>query len=181
VYDVFILVLMIAGIASLVVFSYKVFHSRVYPVGMVRKIPSSQAYIDEAGLPDFKTESQSELMSLLNKGLTNREIARYLAVSEQDVKDRLQRMTWKVYAKRRLRSPQSEKHHVHFYLGKTAVLEPLEDSALEEEVVEHGEALKLHSKQFEDFEKRLRRLEIESVQKRQEATEEKPQPPQMVH
>jgi hypothetical protein len=39
VYDVFIFALMIVGISSVVVFSYKIFHSHVYPVGIVRKMP----------------------------------------------------------------------------------------------------------------------------------------------
>ncbi len=176
-YDVFILSLMIAAITSLVVFSYKIFHSRVYAVGIVRKVPAVQLqeYVDEASAGDFKGDLQAELMCLLGKGWSNSEIARDLHLSEQDIKNHLRRMTWKMYAKRNQSQHKFALHYLHF--GETAFVEPV----LEDEVVEHGEALKLHSKQFEDFEKRIRRLEIESLQKRQEATEDKPQPPHVVH
>ncbi|HXL09674.1 MAG TPA: hypothetical protein VN966_05595 [Candidatus Bathyarchaeia archaeon] len=181
VYDVFILGLMIVGITSLVVFSYKIFHSRVYPVGIVRRVPAAQEYVDKTstGLTGFKS-LQTELMSLLDKGWSNSEIARDLHLSEQDIKDYLQRATWEVYSKRRL-SPQSGKRQYMLALHNLEhPLHECEHSALEEEVIGHGEALKLHSR-LEDFEKRIRRLEVESVQKLQEAAEEKPQPPQAVH
>jgi len=45
-YDVFILGLMILGISGAMVFSYKTFHSRIYPVGIVGKVPVAQGNID---------------------------------------------------------------------------------------------------------------------------------------
>jgi hypothetical protein len=176
---------MIVGISGVVVFSYKIFHSRVYPVGMVRKMPVPQENIEEAstGLSASQSGLQAELMSLLEKGWSIKETARDLHHSEQDIlKHYLLRMKWKeVYAKRRQSGGSQFKFALHnLHLGETAILE-WEDSALEDEIVEHGEALKSHSKQFEDLEKRIRRLESESVQKLQEAAEEKPQPPQTVH
>ncbi len=157
------------------------FHSRVYPVGIVRRVPAAQELVEEAsaGLSGSTSGLQAELMSLLEKDWPIEEIARDLHLSEHEIEGHLRRVRLKVYAKqyakqRRL-SPQSGKgqYRLALHLGETASLER-EDAALEEEV-------KLHSKQFEDFEKRLRRLEIESVQKLQEATEEKLQPPQVVH
>ena len=180
-YDVIILCLMLAGISAVAVFSYKIFRSRVYPVGMVRKIPLLQAYIDErsAGLSDFGNVLETgDLKRLMAEGCSHEEIATVLHISEPDVKDLLQRVTRKLYAKGRS-GPHSGKRQ-YYYLAENPFHER-GDSALEEEVVEHGEALKLHSKQFEEIDKRIRRLEIESVQKLQEATEEKPQPPRVVH
>jgi len=166
VYDVFILGLMTVGITSLVVFSYKIFHSRVYAVGIVRKVPAVQEYVEEA--------SAGELISLLNKGWTNREIAKDLRLPEQEVR-------YHIHRKLDAKQQTGEQQHklAIYYVGQTHLHER-EDSALEEEVVEHGEALKLHSR-IEDIEKRIRRLEVESVQKLQEATEEKLQSPQVVH
>jgi len=167
VYDVFILGLMIVGISTAVVFSYKIFHSRVYPVGMVRrKISVSPEDVDV-----FESGLETDVMDYLARETSSRKIAD-LHLSKQNVKD------WRVYAKRRL-GPKSHYKFPLRYL-QTASLEQ-EDSALEEEVVEHGEALKYHSKQLEEIEERIRRLEIESVQKLQEATEEKPQPPRVVN
>lgn len=175
-YDVFILGLMIVGIMSLVVYSYKIFNSRVYPVGIVRRTPATQEYIDEtsAGL-GFETGLQPDLMSLLDKDWSDTEIARDLNLSEQDIKDYLQRVrNWEVRAKGRIglqsgrRQYKLALHHL-----RQNPLREREESPLEEEVVEHGEALKIHSKQFEDFEKRIRKLEVESVRKQQEAAEEK--------
>lgn len=178
-YDVFILGLMTVGISSVVVFSYKIFHSRVYPVGIVRRMPVAQECVDErsAELPASPRRFQQELMSLLEKEWSIGEIAD-LHLSETDIEGHLQRVKVfaKNYSKQRRPRPQSgrEQYRLALRLGETASLER-EDSALEVEV-------KLHSKQFEDFEKRIRRLEIESVQKVQEAAEEKPQPqPPVVH
>ena len=183
-YDVFILALMMVGISSVVVCSYKIFHSRVHPVGMVRKIPSSPQRVDEAsaGLLDLKKSLQAELVSLLGKGWSTEEIARDLHLSEEDIKDYIQRMTWEAYARRGFRVHSGKQQYI-VTVGHSLAQNPFherEESALEEEVVEQGEALKSHSKQLEEIEKRIRRLEIESVQKLQEATEEKPQPP-VVH
>jgi hypothetical protein len=169
VYDVFILGLMIVGITSLVVFSYKIFHSRVYPVGIVRETPAAKEYENTTTLlADFGTALEPDTADIYSYI----EIARG-EQDEQGIKD--YRDTWKVYSKRRL-GPQSGRRQYKITLRPNLRQNPSherEESPLEEEV-------KLHSKQFEDFEKRLRRLEIESVQKKQEATEEKPQPPQPV-
>jgi len=116
----------------------------------------------------------------LARGWSNREIATELHLSEQDVKDYLQRVTWTLYAERRLGLKLGKQQYKLAFLNYWEQKQPsykpgAEEQGLEEEVVEHGEALRLHSKQFEDFEKRIRRLEIESVQKLQEATEEQTQ------
>lgn len=184
-YDVFIPALMVVGISSLVLLSYKILHSRVYPVGIVRRVPAAQECVDEASteLPGSLSGSQTELISLVAKGWTNKEIARDLNLSEYTVRSRLHRILRKLDAKQQPSSPTVKQQHelAHYYLRQQNPFHEREDSPLEEEVVEHGEALKLHSKQFEDFEKRIRRLEVESVQKLQEDAEEKPQPTQVVH
>jgi hypothetical protein len=55
-----------------------------------------------------------------------------------------------------------------------------ENLALEKQVVKQEEALKLHSR-LEEMEKRIRQLEIKSVQTLQETAEEAPQSPHVVH
>jgi hypothetical protein len=112
------------------------------------------------------------------EGVWDKDIARGLF--EQHVKDRLQE-TWKVHAIRRL-GPQPGRYKV--VLRRNLEQNPFherEDLVLEEEVVEHGEALELHSKRLEDIEKRIRQLEVKSVQELQEAPEEKSQSPQVVN
>jgi hypothetical protein len=187
VYDVFILGLTIAGISAVVVFSYKIFHSRVYPVGMVRRIPAIQECEDATTsiLPNFETPfEQDELIkAVIVEGFSDKELARDLNLSAADIKDYLQR-TRGLWSKRTLKG-QVQVGLRHYRLGIRHNLEQnpfheREDSPLKKEPVEHAEALKLHSK-LEDFEKRIRRLEIESLEKFQEATEEKPQSPQVVH
>ena len=163
-YDVLILCLMLAGISAVVVYSYKIFRSRVYPVGMVRRVRATQECEDATAsiLPDFETAPEHDefIRSVVVEGFSDEE----------------------VFVRRRLGPPSGRRQYIltlRHYLRQTPFHER-EDSGLEGEVVEHGEALKRHSKQFEDFEKRLRRLELESVQKVQEGTEEKPQPPLIV-
>ncbi len=174
---------MLSGISALVVYSYKIFRSRVYAVGMVWKIPALQTYIDESSsdLPDFNSGFQVELKSLLDESWLNKATVLDLNVSQREAEDYLQRIVKGAYTKRRrsLQPGRQQDTLVLRKLGKKPA-EECEETALEEEVIQHGEALKLHSKQFEEIEKRIRRLEIESVQKLQEATEEKPRPPQVV-
>jgi hypothetical protein len=177
VYDLFILALMILGISSVVVFSYKIFHSRVYPVGVVRKIPASQEDLETLAEPSvFRT--QAELMSLLDKECTDEEIAQTVHLTAQKIRYYRHRIRRKLDAKQ-LPSDPTGKHAI-YYVGLKYLRDP-EDPALEDEVVEHGEALKIQARQFEAFEKRLRRLEVESVKKLQEAAEEQPQAPPVVH
>lgn len=185
-YDVFILCLMLSGILAVVVYSYKIFRSYVYPVGMVRRTPAIQECEDATTsiLPDFETpfEQDEFIKAVIVEGFSDKELDRDLNLSEADIKDYLQRDTKKVYAKRRLRAHSGWRQYrlvLRHNLEQNPSREE-KDSTLEEEIVEHGEALKIHSKQFEEIEKRIRRLEIESVQKLQEATEEKPRPPQVV-
>ena len=184
-YDVFILGLMIVGITSLVVFSYKIFHSRVYPVGIVRRVPAAQELVDEASAESsgFGAGLEADLMDYLARDWSNIEIARDLNLSEQDVKKHLQRVTWALHAKRRSGLKSGKQQYklalLHYWAQKQPHEPETEDPALEKEVIEHGEALKLHSKQLEELEKKMRRLEIKSVQELQEA-EEKPQPPLVV-
>lgn len=47
----FILSLMVAGIAAVLVSSYKIARSRVYAVGIVRKLPQSQDAVGEQAAP----------------------------------------------------------------------------------------------------------------------------------
>lgn len=223
-YDVFILCLMLAGISAVVVYSYKIFRSRVYPVGMVRGIPAIQECEDATAsiLPDFETAPEqdhrlesgrsggqtpsksegyfgasdhpefNELCALFIAGeLTEQEVSRLEEhLSEcPDCLRYLEKLPQKAAAAMGELAPKrapedSTRKSFDLDSAKKRLLERLperEDSRLEGEVVEHGEALKRHSKQFEDFEKRLRRLELESVQKVQEGTEEKSQPPLIVH
>jgi len=186
VYDVLIFGLMIVGISSLVVFSYKIFHSRVYPVGIVRKVSLTQEYVEKiTRVSDFRTAlDPDDLNRLISEGWSVGEIAGNLHLSEKDVRNYLRRdyfhrTTWDLHLKRRL-SPQMGKEH--YKLGLLHFNESeAEDPDIKKEVSEHGEALKLHDKLLKEIEQRMRKLEVESVEKLQEAAEDTPQHPQMVH
>jgi hypothetical protein len=182
VYDVFILGLMIVGISGVVVFSYKIFHSRVYPVGIVRRTPTIHEELNNAtvrALSDFWATAELPEVSML-EGWHYKEIAD-LRLSEQNIVDYLQRQIRKKYLVPGLGLLLDRREYKNAlrHLGANPFHER-EDSPLEEEVVEHGEALELHSKRLEEIEKRIRRSEVKSVQELQEATEENPQPPQQV-
>lgn len=171
---------MVVGITSLVVFSYKIFHSRVYPVGMVRKIRTPQE------VSDFGTDLEADLTDYLTRDWSTKEIAEHLHLSEEDVKDYLNRVRWKLYAKQQSGLKSGKQQYRLVLLDYWAQKQPSHKSktkehALEKEVVEHGETLQFHSERFEEIEKRIRQLEVKSVQELQEATEEKSQPPQVVH
>lgn len=160
-YDVLILSVMTVGILAMAVFSYKIFHSRAYPVGMVREIPTSQH-----GTLELEDVSDQE-------GTTQR-----IFYSDVWAKRHNQETAYGLFEKGKKR-----KIHLRFYGGgEPSFPEKPQGSPLEEKVTEHEEALKVYSKQVENLEKRLRRLEAERVQKFQEATEEeKPEAPQVVH
>jgi hypothetical protein len=173
VYDIFILGLMIAGILSVAVFSYKIFHSRVYPIGVVRKIPASQAFVAEtsAELSGLSTSRfEAEVMGLLYKydDSSITEIAHHSG-RDIDIGAQLPQLAAKRYTKQRRLSHQSGRVQRRFVVYWR-----------DPEREESAEEIELRSK-LEDFEGRIRRLEIESVQKLQEADEEKPQPPLVVN
>jgi hypothetical protein len=160
VYDVFILCVMAMGISTVVVFSYKIFRSRVYPVGIVRTVPAPKQCADEtfaAELDDLQKDFQTKITLLMGDDLSPKDVTDWLNT------------TWRPKSQS---GKQPYKLAVRHHSGQNPSRER-EDSALEEEIIEHGEALKLHTKQFEEIEKRIRQLETESVQKLQEAREEK--------
>ncbi len=180
-YDAFILVLMIVGISTVVVFSYKIFHSRVYPVGIVRSVPAAQEYAEDASAEP--SNLATDFNRLMAEGCSVGDIANNLHLSEQDVKHYIYRVKWDIYSKRRFSSQIGKQQYrlAVRYRGQKPSDEPETDPDLKKEVSEHGEALKLHDELFKDIEQRMRKLEVETVQKLQEAAEETPQPPQAVN
>ena len=177
-YDLFILCLMTAAILTVLVSSFKIFRSRVYPIGMVRKVPvpSKPAEI----LPEFSSEDdfQEELLRFfLDKGCSNSEAFENLYLSERGVKDFQQARLF--YTKQRL-WPKS-KLAFRYHRSRRDPLDEHEDTAIStEDIVKHGEVRKLNAK-VENMEKRIRQLEIESLEKVQAAIEEQtPQVP-LVH
>jgi len=163
-YDVFIFGLTILGISTVVVFSYKIFHSRVYPVGMVRKVPESQEYAD---VGDLRLSAQEQ-------GMYYSQRTAWKKYAKRDLRGRTVKLHYKLSPAHYLPHKFETEHAFTFYLRASA-----KDPA-QKGPVEHEEALKLHSR-LEDLEKRIRQLEIETVQKVQEAAEEKAQPPHVVH
>ena len=145
---------MTVGILSMAVLSYKIFHSRVYPVGMVREIPIPQ---DVLNREEVERIAYSDVWVKRHKhGIAN-------SLFEKDAK-------------------QFKTCSPYYGGGEPSVSQKPQDSTLEEKVTEHEEALKVYSKQVENLEKRLRRFETERMQKLQEADEEKfLQPPETVH
>ncbi len=159
VYDAFILSLTILGIASVVVFSYKIAHSRLYPVGIVRKLPGSRKPIDEAaaqlgGLVDVPPEQIAAAAPIRVEPAPGKEMWRC-------EKCGLLQYRGKDFQCRRCDPMATQGGHF----------------ALEKEIAEHGEALKLQRKLVKDLEKRIRQLEVELVKKSQEAAGDKPRLP----
>jgi hypothetical protein len=181
-YDVLIFGLMILGISTAVVFSYKIAHSSVYPVGMVRKMPSSQ----DSGEGALACESAppADLIDFATEG----EIIRHANVSEQTVRKYVYRMALRESAKQHLKGQIRKLQPIKIVLFQDRWETPFrgpepEDVALEKEVAEHSETLEYHSISFAALEKRVRKLEVESVKKSQEIAKEKAQvlQPETVH
>ena len=114
-YDMFIPGLMIVGISGVVVFSYKIFHSRVYPVGIVRRMPTAQeefedatvkglmAVISSSALSDSWAAPEPEV-SIPEGWPSDKEIVEivHLNLSEQDRRfDVLKRLAIKDYLQRK--------------------------------------------------------------------------------
>ena len=165
-YDVFIVSLMMAGITGIVVYSYKIAHSRVYPVGIVRSMPKARPLDPEAsrslddGLRAFRVAENALSADVLDYAL--REL-RYATVTKEDFPLLLH---GPLKIRGRVTRPSS----------------PEEDkSAIEKKVAEQGEALKQYSKMLRELDKRVRQLETDSVEKLQETIEESAQTPKMIH
>jgi hypothetical protein len=172
-YDAFIFVLTAVGIVTVIVYSYKINHSRVSPIGMVRSLSDPLESVQP-----LATEQQIvEIDSALLKATAWKE-------------------SWRCEScgliQPRGKDSQCRRCKKHAVFQMTMSLERIpEDSsidesgqlALEGEIAEHGETLKEHDKIFRNFEKRIRQLELESLQKSQEYAEERPgiSQPRTVH
>jgi hypothetical protein len=167
-YDVFIFTLTILGISAVVVFSYKIFHSRVYPVGIVRKV-SAQREEETAILPYLMTGA--DVAGIVPEDWSSGGISVDLKLSGKTVAYYI--------LKHQLSGRQDKAVLIRSLRNKYLHGRP-EDLALAKEAAEREEALKLRSR-IEDMEKRIRELEIKSVQQLQETAEETLQPPQVVH
>lgn len=184
VYDVFIFSLTVLGIVTALVYSHKIAHSRVYPVGMVRKMPAAspaQERVDEitVHLPDSLL--QGDIIELVAKGLSNSDIAKDLHISESEVKRCIHRLALGASVKKKAANWQifADKEFGTFQPRLRQPLLHAERLTLEAEVTEQSEILEHHLNLFADLEKRVRRLEVEKVRMSQEAAaEEKPHPPQ---
>jgi hypothetical protein len=161
-YDVFIFTLTVAGLVTVLVFSYKIAQSPVYPVGIVRPPPTQQP-----------------LLELIER----QEVARLRAEAYRAAAGKRFKFTQKGFLIPRdltefqivLPEHAASKEHVWVVPVDEGVVLVDRDSAIEMEVAGHGEHLSDHDKQLTAFEKRLRRLEVESVKKLQEAAEGMPQ------
>jgi hypothetical protein len=162
-YDAFILTLSALGIATVLVYSYKIAHSPLRTVGIVRELPESQ---------------KSGVDSIRHAGSTGSPMWSMSANGKE---------TWRCEGCGLVQSRSTdfqcrrckEKSALRFVMAYEIVGDSGPDesaqSALEGEVAQHGETLKAHSRLFKDIEKRLRQVELESVKRSQEAVEEHPQ------
>lgn len=171
-YDFFIWSLTVIGILGIAVFSYKMAHSRGYPIGIVRRRDVSQSidasegilvpgpFLDElyqATTPNL----QKEILSLIGKGCRNVEIAQALHVSEHTVRRLVFRYS---QSQSKLTKAVYQPRHEEYYPQVTFNF----DSVLQELPAEKDPTLE---KKVEDLEKRIRRLEVQSVLKSQESND----------
>jgi hypothetical protein len=168
-YDALIIILMIAGISTALVYSYKITHSRVYPVGMVREFPDALKSIEiPTKQPTVKTTP------IVWEVAPEKDAWRCESCG-------LVQPRKKGFQCRRCKQISS--------LQATVAIEKMEESlanepdqvALGRDVAEHSQALKLYSRMFKDLEKRIRQLEVEAVQKSQEAAQENPRQQELIH
>jgi hypothetical protein len=169
-YDAFIFTLTLVGIVTVLVYSYKIAHSRVYPVGIVREISNPEKSVD---LPPEQVEAAAA--------------ARVIAWREMWccehcglVQPRGKEPYGKDFQCRRCKEVAVSPFATVGMMGKSLANES-EQVAHEREFAEHAEALKHLTKMSSDFEKRIRKLEVEAVRQSQEAAEEKPQQAEYIH
>ncbi len=184
-YDIILFGLTAAGILTVAIYSYKVAHSRVYPIGIVRRTPSRSVaedrpitiYIDESGEPcGLATDFENNV-----EGLRNAEIAQDLGVSEETVAQyRRQSVKLKTGVGKTFQAfsvhgggTAWRQHFMPRWYSVQFDLSPQkQDPTLEKKVAEQGQALRA-------LEQRIRELEVQSVQSVLEPQEsDAPQAPQ---
>ena len=170
VYDAFILSLAIIGIVGVLVFSHKIAYSRVYPIGIVRKWPESRKSIDDTRTqPDTQVAGPPEqpvlappLEADLVAGTEVWRCEKCGLVQHRGKDFRCRRCKQLSNMAAKMRSGDKEDPRTNEG-GRLP---------LDKQVAEHGKTLELHDKLFEQFETRIRQLEVESVQKSQETGEQ---------
>lgn len=165
-YDVFILSLALIGIVGVLVFSYKITHSSVYPVGVLEKsslhnesINKDEAELRRVGL------SESDWLTWRNVAKTSIDIEN--AFQSEWERDKCSVYEFTMPTGIRLNTTRGDK------LRQEPTRET-EQSKIEREVAEQKKALKA-------IENRVRQLELDSVQKSQEAGEEAVEQPHLIN
>ncbi len=181
IYDAFILSLAIAGIVGVLVYSYKMAHSRVYPIGIVRKPAATRKSVYDA-IADLQLRRYEDVRAV--EGIQSLHTYRLLfkeAVQAKGTHAAPGKSSWQsiavalsdrvlldtdidIFFAPRKKSGRSEE------LAK----EGAGRSAIEEAVGEHAKALEFHQRLFQHLEERIRELELESLRKLENVGEEKP-------
>jgi hypothetical protein len=154
-YDIFIWALTISGIAIVVVFSVKIARSGVYPVGIVKKLPASKQRLTKAELV------LQEIAALRRESVRSLALHRIYYAKKGNPRVHL-----------RLREMQLAYWKANVPEQPNPIEQEERTAELEKKSVEQNEALK-------HLEKRLRQLEVKSLQESQDAAKESDQPPQV--
>ncbi len=155
-YDLCISGLIATGILGIVVFSFKMAHSRVYPIGIIPKVATPQK---DLMTPDLLKPITKEALHYvwheryLQKLRDEKTFTRVIMTADSEGQE------WDLKLREILQQPRPSSGEKH--------------AKLEEKVTEHDEALKL-------LEKRIRQLEVSSAEK-SEAVPEESQPSQQEH
>jgi hypothetical protein len=169
-YNVFILTLMISGLATVAVFSYKIARSPIFPVGIVQERPPRQSLLErdlgnEAARLWAGTHAVPEWAGRHAVPGKRFEIAMQDLLMRGDV----------AQCRTVLREDDESKDHAWVVAVDEGVVLIDRRSSVEMDVAGQGEQLSSHEKILRAFEKRIRQLEVESVAKIQAAAEDTPQ------
>lgn len=195
IYDVLISCLATTGIAGALVYSYKIAHSLVYPVGIVKKMdqPSRQEPAAIGLFPASISALEREVRNSRLRNAASHEKARILSSGEHLVLNRHYELIYRArVAKVRRHTFQGREEKVwrcdhcgkvQFsaglkceYCEHAAVpplaKEPTKTQRAGGDLIEPGQSLQSHSAAIQDLERRIRQLELESIKRQQARPEE---------
>ena len=172
-YDIIISALAIIGIAAVVVSSYKMAHSRVYPVGVIHRSVDTRKMIDSGATERTKNDGQTE-----KEVKVKSRAGKYFTYTNE---------MWQceecglVQPFGEDRHCKNCKHHMTSepcseILENEGTEAGMPDNSVFDRVTKLDQKLSSHVKSIHDLEKRLRRLEVESFRKLQSTGEETAQP-----
>src|SRR5271163_4790012 len=168
-YNIFVFLVAVAGVAAVLYSSFQISRHRVYAIGIVRRKVSKEE--SELGLSDYSSHEDTSLAT-----------AKLLNLARTSVTSRSKtHRTWYCYKCGSVQEYAAHPHVNHCLNPDCSECEGSggfefdsgseRASATEKSIESHGKILQAHTRMLHDFEFRLRKVEVKSMESAQSQEE----------